>query len=175
VGKIADALGWSAAAWIVTNAIVWPIAMYNAVPGIVPMAYSIISYPVFMRMFGKVPVWHNAVQKEPPAQPKQELEHEDRRHFVGWETGAPEHDIEWYTPDIPLPQARSYALAVVNNNYAWVAEDKLKLHNANISQSNYRLLRLDWIARQWCYATNDGKTIVRRRSLIHRIAFEEPK
>jgi hypothetical protein len=143
----------------------------------IPDTIFLASFIWIANRLSSVPSWHNRIQTEPQEQSAPAPE--DKRHFVGWNfsiaTGTSDHTLEDYLPPVPIPAARSYAMALVNNGFKWVSEKQLKTHRANISQSQYFKLRNDWIGRGWCKATADQKTVIHKRNIIYRIAFEEPK
>lgn len=116
-------------------------------------------------------------EPEPDAEPEPEPEPpEDKRAFVGWESEARTKTtmrLEWYVPPVAVSEARSFALAVVNNGFSWVDERGLKRHNASISGPNYRKLRRDWLERGWCAEVGKA-TVVRNRHMVRRIALEQP-
>lgn len=178
VRTISSAFYKALAVWIPVNAIAYGIFKYLDAPAFVPIAFNIGTIAACMSTFGKVPSWHNAVQTEAPRVESEPQEPEDKRGFVGWETEThtkTTQHMEWYTSPIPIRQARSFALALVNNGFGWIDERDLSNHKANISQSNYRKLRRDWIDRGLCTETGDRKTAIRAKHTIWRIAFEPPK
>lgn len=185
ISRISDALLKSAAAWLAINAPMWGIwgSVGRDVPILFPSAVSLFSIPVFLRVFCKVPSWHNAVQTEPPAQPDEPQEGEDKREFAGWKLDVTDRTKttmrltmveEWYNPPCPMNQAMSYALALVNNHFEWFDERHLEEHGANISSGNYRALRRDWLDRKWCKPYGK-KTIVTDKRMILKIAFDKPE
>jgi hypothetical protein len=154
--------------------------VHNHWPEVIPGYIFVISLCVSLRLFGKVPEWHNLVETEPPAQPDPAPDPapEDTRKFVGWETETHTHSsqkLEWYTPPVPIQQAQSFALALVNNHFEWVDERDLRAHRANISHGNYRTLRHDWLDRGWCAKVGANGTTVTNNHMIRRIAFESPE
>ncbi len=176
VSKLTDSILKTLSVWIPANAIMLSVSMYNEWPPVIPQVFSIATLAGFLRLFGKVPSWHNQVQTEPPARPRPAPE--DARQFVGWETEThtkTTQRLEWYHSPIPIPQARSFALALVSNHFEWFDERDLKEHRANISHSNYRTLRWDWLNRDWCTETGDRKTVIVNKTMIRRIAFESPE
>lgn len=178
ISKIADSLLKTLAFWIPANVAVITATVHYRWPESIPGLFSVVSLVGFLRLFGKVPSWHNEVQTEPPAQPAEPApEPEDKRRFVGWVSESHTRTtqrVEWYHSPVPIPQARSFALALVNNHFEWVDERDLSTHKANISGPNYRKLRRDWVDREW--ASEMGKrTVVVNRTMIRRIAFESPE
>lgn len=176
INAVCEPLYKTLAFWLPSTVAVIAATTHYHWPESVPLIFAVASFAGLMRAFGKVPSWHNMIESEPPTQPKPETETEDTRSFAGWETTDKTKTtlhMEWYTPPVPIKQARSFALALVNNRFEWVDERDLEVHKANISGPNYRKLRRDWIARDW--ASEEGKrTAIVARSMIRRIAFEEP-
>lgn len=179
INKLTDALTKALAVWIPANAILLAVSMRFDWSPAIPQVFSVVSMAGLLRTFGKVPSWHNVIETELPAQPgPTDPEPKDTRRFVGWETESHTRStqhMEWYTPPCPIPQARSFALALVNNGYSWVDERDLRGHKANISHSNYRLLRRDWLDRDWCVELGGNRTAVVNKSLIRRIALDDPE
>lgn len=179
INAVCEPLYKTLAFWLPSTVAVIAATTYYHWPESVPLIFAVASFAGLMRAFGKVPSWHNMIESEPPAQPEPEPEPEDTRRFVGWETTDQTKTtmhMEWYTPPVPLKEARSFALAVCNRGYEWIAERDLKKYGAQISGPNFRTLRQDWITRGWCAESGrNNATMVVNRHMVKRVAFEEPQ